>query len=43
MVPVGAAAGAAEAHGCCAASSPTSILLDHHLRDGDGASRCAGG
>jgi DNA-binding NarL/FixJ family response regulator len=40
MVPVGAAAGAAEGHGLLRREHPDVVLLEHHLRDGDGIALC---
>jgi len=36
LVPVGAAAGAADAHALLARERPDVVLLEQHLRDGDG-------
>ena len=36
LVPVGAAAGAADAHELIACERPDVVLLEHYLRDGDG-------
>jgi DNA-binding NarL/FixJ family response regulator len=40
MVPVGAATGAAEAHDLLSRERPDVILLEHHLREGDGIGLC---
>jgi DNA-binding NarL/FixJ family response regulator len=40
MVPVGAAAGAADGAGVLARERPDVVLLEHHLPDGDGLSLC---
>jgi DNA-binding NarL/FixJ family response regulator len=40
LVPVGAAAGAAEAHELLAHDRPDVVLLERHLRDGDGIALC---
>jgi DNA-binding NarL/FixJ family response regulator len=40
MVPVGASAGAAEAHDLLRRERPDVVLLEHHLRDGDGIALC---
>jgi DNA-binding NarL/FixJ family response regulator len=40
MVPVGAAAGAADAQELIRREHPDVVLLEHHLRDGDGIALC---
>ena len=40
MVPVGAAAGATDGAEVLARERPDVVLLEHHLRDGDGISLC---
>ena len=40
LVPVGAAAGVAEAHDLVAREHPDVVLLDQHLRGGDGLGLC---
>jgi DNA-binding NarL/FixJ family response regulator len=40
MVPVSAASGAAEAHRLLRQERPDVVLLEHHLRDGDGIGLC---
>jgi DNA-binding NarL/FixJ family response regulator len=40
MVPVGAAAGARDAQDLLARERPDVVLLEHHLREGDGISLC---
>jgi DNA-binding NarL/FixJ family response regulator len=40
MVPVGAAAGAGDGADVLARERPDVVLLEHHLRDGDGISLC---
>jgi DNA-binding NarL/FixJ family response regulator len=40
MVPVGAATGAGEAQELLARERPDVVLLEHHLREGDGISLC---
>ena len=40
LVPVGVAAGVAEAHDLIARERPDVVLLDQHLRDGDGLGLC---
>jgi DNA-binding NarL/FixJ family response regulator len=40
MVPVGAAAGAADAHELLRRERPDVVLLEHHLREGDGIALC---
>lgn len=40
LVPVGAASGAAEAHDLITRERPDVVLLEHHLREGDGIALC---
>jgi DNA-binding NarL/FixJ family response regulator len=40
LVPVGAASGAAEAHDLLIRERPDVVLLEHHLREGDGIALC---
>lgn len=40
LIPVGAASGVADAQGLLARERPDVILLEHHLRDGDGIGLC---
>jgi DNA-binding NarL/FixJ family response regulator len=40
LVPVGAASGASEAHDLITRERPDVVLLEHHLRDGDGIALC---
>jgi DNA-binding NarL/FixJ family response regulator len=40
LVPVGAASGAAEAHELLTRERPDVVLLEHHLREGDGIALC---
>jgi DNA-binding NarL/FixJ family response regulator len=40
MIPVGAAAGATDGADVLARERPDVVLLEHHLRDGDGISLC---
>jgi DNA-binding NarL/FixJ family response regulator len=40
MVPVGAAAGAVDGHALVRREHPDVVLLEHHLRDGDGIALC---
>jgi DNA-binding NarL/FixJ family response regulator len=40
MVPVGAASGAGDAHELLRRERPDVVLLEHHLRDGDGIGLC---
>ncbi|MGI8781347.1 MAG: response regulator [Solirubrobacteraceae bacterium] len=40
LVPVGAAAGVTDAHGLLARERPDVVLIEHHLRDGDGIGLC---